>query len=427
LFLVVFAKIILVVALAAAGGARLAMEITFAYKGNSATASIEAGENTDSLFSAVERSFELEGQNLKILYKGKQIPPGVALSASALVGVTSAKVMVMATGVKEVAAVREARADPTIRGFANEEANHAHHLAQQHGQEELSEWGQPQHPKFRFCRFEPCTWQSFGTRPGSSTPHAFEARALLLKLAQDPGIVAIMKAREYTVGLLAELDPIDDRHAEKMEGEGKRLLGYNTNAGAQIHMRLRTQDLSGFLPYPAIVDTLLHELCHNEIGPHNEQFWQLFCQLKADYLRALLASSASGELCDGRSALTIAQATAEAVDVRSSVLGALARDRQVPVSPMQAMLLDAYLEQSPPGDVFGRTAGGDGGGAGASATSPEEMRALLAEKAAGRMARNREGENAGRPTTIAEHRGEPAEPLLHPPPPPPGPPSNASE
>ena len=417
-------------------GAVWKMQITFAYKGVSATASLEAVENTDSLFSAVERSFELEGQqNLKILYKGKQISPGMALSASALAGVTSAKVMVMATGAKEVAAVREARADPTIRGFASEEAKHAHHLAQQRGQEELSEWRRPQHPKFRFCRFEPCTWQSFGTRPGSSTPHAFEARALLLKLAQDPAIVAIMKAREYTVGLLAELDPIDDRHAEKMEGEGKRLLGYNMNAGAQIHIRLRTQDLSGFLPYPAIVDTLLHELCHNELGPHNEQFWQLFCQLKADYLRALLATSASGELYDGRSALTIAQATAEAVDVRSSVLGALARDRQVPVSPIQAMLLDAYLEHSggaqPSKDVLGRMAGGDGGGgAGASATSPEEMRALLAEKAAERMARNREGENAGSTTTVAEHRGEPAEPLPLPPPPPPlppGPPSNGSK
>jgi hypothetical protein len=48
-----------------------------------------------------------------------------------------------------------------------------------------------------------------------------------------------MCTRAWTVGLLAELDPIDDRHAEKMEGEGKRLLGYNTNMGAQIHIRLR--------------------------------------------------------------------------------------------------------------------------------------------------------------------------------------------
>ena len=55
--------------------------------------------------------------------------------------------------------------------------------------------------------------------------HCFEARALLLKLACDPAIVRVMRQREWTVGLLAELDPIDDRHAEKLEGEGKRLKG----------------------------------------------------------------------------------------------------------------------------------------------------------------------------------------------------------
>ena len=27
-------------------------------------------------------------------------------------------------------------------------------------------------------------------------------------------------------------------------------------------------------------DTLLHELSHNEVGPHNEHFWHLFTQLK---------------------------------------------------------------------------------------------------------------------------------------------------
>ena len=43
------------------------------------------------------------------------------------------------------------------------------------------------------CRLEPCTWQSFGTRAGSSTPHAFEARKLLLKLSTDPAVVAIRK------------------------------------------------------------------------------------------------------------------------------------------------------------------------------------------------------------------------------------------
>ena len=31
-------------------------------------------------------------------------------------------------------------------------------------------------------------------------------------------------------------------------------------------MRLRTEDLQGFLPYPQLVETLLHELAHNMVG-----------------------------------------------------------------------------------------------------------------------------------------------------------------
>jgi len=188
-----------------------------------------------------------------------------------------AKCMVMATGKRAVDEVLSAKSDPTVRSFASEDAAASHHAQQAQQSEELSEWGVGQDATHRFCRFEACTWQSFGTRPSSTTPHGFEARSLMLKLAQDPAIVHIMREREYRVGLLAELDPIDDRLSEKLEDGGKRLLGYNTNAGASIHIRLRTHDLSGFLAYPALIDTLLHELAHNEVGPHNEQFWHLFC------------------------------------------------------------------------------------------------------------------------------------------------------
>ena len=30
-----------------------------------------------------------------------------------------------------------------------------------------------------------------------------------------------------------------------------------------------------YLPYEAIIGTMLHELCHNEVGPHNAHFYQL--------------------------------------------------------------------------------------------------------------------------------------------------------
>jgi len=329
------------------------MKISLVFKGKTETFEFTADATTDAVFAECKTRFGLADQNVKILAKGKQLPTGLPLTGALTSG---AKCMVMATGKAVVAEVLSAKSDPTVRSFASEDAAALHHKAEERS-EELSEWGVPQDREYKFCRFESCTWQSFGTRPSSSTPHAFDARALLLKLAQDPAIVNIMREREWTVGLLAELDPIDDRLAEKMEGGGKRLLGYNTNAGAEIHMRLRTQDLSGFLPYPAIIDTLLHELAHNEVGPHNEQFWALFCQLKADYLRFLLDLSACGQLFRGKSAVQLAQAAEEVKDVRANVLAALERDRQVPLSamPQQVAILDAYMAS---GDAVKRAKGG---------------------------------------------------------------------
>ena len=229
----------------------------------------------------------------------------------------------------------------------------------------------------------------------------------MLKLAHDPAIVRIMKEREWRVGLLAELDPIDDRHAEKMEGEGKRLLGYNTNAGAQIHVRLRTEDLGGFLPYPALIDTLLHELAHNEVGPHNEQFWHLFCQLKADYLRTHLALAKRGDLFNGRSGLQLAGAGEEAKDVRSSVLAALQRDRRVPINQLQVDMLDRYLAASKAmEEVGGNSRGGVadagqrvGGAPIVQPASAEERRALLA-RASARLGGGASG-SAGQATATA--------------------------
>jgi len=173
------------------------MDVLLVFKGATHSATLDVSASTDGLFDAAERKHSLEGQKLKLIYKGKQILPNVKLADTPLANASNPKVMVMATGAKEVAGVLAAKSDPTVRSFASEDAAASHHTEQQRS-EELSEWQRPQHKEFKFCRFESCTWQSFGTRPSSSTPHAFEARQLMLRLAQDPGICAIMEAREYT-------------------------------------------------------------------------------------------------------------------------------------------------------------------------------------------------------------------------------------
>jgi hypothetical protein len=88
-------------------------------------------------------------------------------------------------------------------------------------------------------------------------------------------------------------------------------LGYNTNGGARIDIKLRTDNLKGFRPYPELVATLLHELSHNWVGEHNLLFWTNFGQMRAEYLtrhRALQSSLVNGKT------------TAELADLNKEIL-----------------------------------------------------------------------------------------------------------
>lgn len=83
--------------------------------------------------------------------------------------------------------------------------------------------------------------------------------------------------------LSVKLDPIDDRIMNKTEAKGGCLLGYNTNRGLRIDIKLRTDDLSGFRHYTELVATLIHELSHNWVSEHNLLFWTNYAQMRVEY------------------------------------------------------------------------------------------------------------------------------------------------
>ena len=67
------------------------------------------------------------------------------------------------------------------------------------------------------------------------------------------------------------------------------------NRGQKICLRLRYPgDRSQFLPIESVIDTLLHELCHNVYGPHNQQFHALWDELR-DEQQGLLMKGYTGE------------------------------------------------------------------------------------------------------------------------------------
>lgn len=75
-------------------------------------------------------------------------------------------------------------------------------------------------------------------------------------------VALLMRENSLTVGTLAEFYP-----------KQHNLLGLNVNRGARILLRLRHHtDVTQFLSRDQVLQTMLHELTHNLIGPHNDKF-----------------------------------------------------------------------------------------------------------------------------------------------------------
>ena len=67
-------------------------------------------------------------------------------------------------------------------------------------------------------------------------------------------------------------------------------LGLNIGGGRgnthEIRLRLRQPHSKGeFLPFESVLGTMLHELCHNHIGPHNQSFYALLDELRKACLK----------------------------------------------------------------------------------------------------------------------------------------------
>ncbi|KAF2085606.1 WLM-domain-containing protein [Saccharata proteae CBS 121410] len=113
-------------------------------------------------------------------------------------------------------------------------------------------------------------------------PRGDEALQLLRKIASV--VAPIMRKRGWRVGTLCEFLP-----------DNPALLGLNINRTARICVRLRyTPDPKQFLSYDAVLDTLLHELCHIVWGPHDANFHALWDELREEHY-SLKRSGYTGE------------------------------------------------------------------------------------------------------------------------------------
>ncbi|VVT46566.1 uncharacterized protein SAPINGB_P001277 [Magnusiomyces paraingens] len=117
--------------------------------------------------------------------------------------------------------------------------------------------------------------------PGRDFGRKDEAWFLLHKIASM--VEPIMREHGFRVRHLAEFDRPE-------------LLGMNMNRGAKVWLRLRHNGAARrneFLPLGSLLGTMLHELTHNKIGPHNDAFNRYWRGMVAD-LEARMAKGFTG-------------------------------------------------------------------------------------------------------------------------------------
>ncbi|KAL6202847.1 hypothetical protein ACLB2K_026551 [Fragaria x ananassa] len=179
-----------------------------------------------------------------------------------------------------------------------------------------------------------------------------EATKMLDRIAKQ--VQPIMRNHKWRVKLLSEMCPTNPR-----------LLGLNVNRGVHVKLRLRrpNRDLD-FYPFDQVLDTMLHELCHNVHGPHDAKFYKLWDELRKE-CEELMAKGVTG--------------TAEGFDLPGRRLGSVTH--QPPLSSLRKTALAAAEKSAVLGSLMPsgpKRLGGDRSMM--AALSPVQAAAMAAER-----------------------------------------------
>ncbi|MBA0752136.1 hypothetical protein Gogos_001003 [Gossypium gossypioides] len=103
----------------------------------------------------------------------------------------------------------------------------------------------------------------------------WEIKALKRKPGEEEAKIILEK-------IAKQVQPIMRKHKWRIDSPNNpALLGLNVGAGIHVKLRLRRPNRDwDFYPFDQVLDTMLHELCHNAHGPHNASFYKLWDELR---------------------------------------------------------------------------------------------------------------------------------------------------
>jgi hypothetical protein len=246
--------------------------VTLSHQGTSHTLHVARSATITELAAAVEAELSIPVNNQKFLLPklGLLKPPFKNPDLPVAQLDISKPIKLMGTTASEVASLNSASQAASAREAA--------YAAQRRAQPKVIS------RRSAAQRQQEATYTFLQIRPLPNLPNPERSRQFLERLAADPGIVAVMRQRKFTVGLLTEMDPLS--YTESSHEGTTRILGLNRNQGQVIELRLRTDAYDGYRDYKTIRKTLCHELTHNVYGDHDRKFWDLCHQIEREVAQA---------------------------------------------------------------------------------------------------------------------------------------------
>uniref|UniRef100_A0A7S3A0P2 Uncharacterized protein n=1 Tax=Rhodosorus marinus TaxID=101924 RepID=A0A7S3A0P2_9RHOD len=221
---------------------------------------VDGGSLLSEVRERIERATGVVGRLQKIIWRGRVLEGDERSVFELGIPEGGAKVFLVGSKEEEVRNVEDLKADPTVRPL---------------------EGGRPRRRRFEAkptkAVQQPSKYGFMRTETLSALHDEPQAKALLERLASDRGVMAVMQKHQWTVGALKEMYP-----KGKVGVDPVCVLGLNVNKGAEIQIRLRTDDLRGFRTYYKLLDVVFHELSHNVHSDHNREFYDLMNQLKRE-------------------------------------------------------------------------------------------------------------------------------------------------
>ncbi|ACO61729.1 predicted protein [Micromonas commoda] len=181
------------------------------------------------------------------------------------------------------------------------------------------------------------------------------ARDMLEKTAWQ--VQPIMRKRGWKVQELCEMKP-----------EQRDRMGDNLNMGQRVRLKLRKNNSGDWFDYDHVVLVMLHELCHNDIGPHNAKFFKLLDEITVE-CEELMAKGIGGSGAGF-------DAKGQRLGHRGGWGGIETRDPRKAAAEAAARRAGYQAAMGPAG---GRKLGGGGTGA-ATQLGPREAAAAAAER-----------------------------------------------